>query len=315
VTAAPSDHIHISEREPDGSWEDCTWDSGLEWYRLVYDPRKPATHAEAQLLRRASGEPATGGSNLGDLARGIRARYGTSIPARISGFATLKATLSPGKVAVVQGSMSAFGPNHRLSEYDRNFDGAHAVVVMNIDGVLLWCDPEAPTKADVPVTVTWAEVERYVKALNGQHVVGPIKTLTTKEANVPLITYLPGYTANVKAGSNVRSEPRIASTKLHATTAKLPVQVVGTVKGSVDPANGSDIWYELWHEGRTEYTAKDNIVDLKAPAVAVDPTAAVAAAVAPLKLTIDQQAALIAELKTEVVSISTLRAALKAFLG
>lgn len=313
----PPDHIHISEREPDGTWEDCTWDSGLEWYRLCYDARKPATHTEAQLLRRASGEPATGGSNIWDFKRGVKVRYGTSLPAALGTFNALKAALTPGKAALVQGSMKAFGPDHRLSKYDRNFDGGHAVHVMNVGGTLLWCDPEAPTTADVPVVITWDELFRFVTAFGGQHLVATIKNLPSKEANVPLTTYLPGYTADVKAGSNVRAEPRIASTKYHATTSNLPVQVVGTVKGDVDPANGSNVWYELWHEGRTEYTAKDNIINLKAPAAAPAPdcTAAVAAATAPLQATIDTQSALIAELKTEVVEVNALKSALKAFLS
>jgi hypothetical protein len=271
-------HIHISEREADGSWEDCTWDSGLEWYRLVYDTRKPATHAEAQLLRKASGEPATGGSNMGDLARGIKARYGTTIPARISGFSNLKAALTPGKVAVIQGSMSAFGPDHPLSKYDRNFDGAHALVLANIGGVLLWCDPEAPTTADVPVQVTWTQVEKFVRAFSGQHVVGKVRLLpvpsvpTTGGAMSAIVKYLPGYTANIKPASNVRSAPLInTTTKLRTTgTAKEAVVLIGTVKGDVDPANGSTEWYMWWKNARYEYTAKDNILDLKSPGIVDD---------------------------------------------
>jgi hypothetical protein len=265
----PANHIHISEREPDGSWEDCTWDSGLEWYRLVYDASVPATHTEAQKLRAASGEPATGGSNLGDLAKGIKARYGKTVPARISGIAALKLALTPGKVAVIQGSMSAFGPTHRLSYYDRNFDGAHAVLLINLAGILKWCDPEAPTNANVPVTVSWAEVAQFVTAFAGQHLVGTIKTTPIKEPDMdPLLTYLPGYTADVKSGSNVRLTPRILGTKVHATTSPLPVGLIGTVKGDVDPGNGSDVWYAFWHDGRVEYTAKDNVVTIKAPVVA-----------------------------------------------
>jgi hypothetical protein len=316
MTLPPPDHIHISEREADGSWEDCTWDSGLEWYRLVYDARKPATHAEAQLLRRASGEPATGGSNMTDLARGIKARYGTTVPARIIGFAALQAALTPGKVAVIQGSMSAFGPTHRLSTYDRNFDGSHALVLMNIDGVLLWCDPEAPTTAAVPVVVTWAEVKAFVTKIAGEHLVGAIKNLP-KEAAVPLVTYLPGYTAVIKTGSNIRSEPRIASTRLHALSAPLPVVVVGTVKGDVDPANGSDVWYELFHENRSEFTAKDNVTNLQAPAAPVTTPAYpdLSSEVQRLNALVAAQTAALDAAAPKAAALDALSAALKAVIS
>ena len=182
MATKPPDHIHISEREPDGSWEDCTWDTGLEWYRLVHDARKPATHTEAQLLRRASGEPATGGSNLNDLARGIKARYGTIVAARTSNlWATVGSRMEVANtVAVVQGNMKAFGPLHRLSKWDRNFDGAHAMLVMRYKGLLLWCDPEAPTSADVPVTITMTELHQFVDAFpGGQCLFGTIKNTGT----------------------------------------------------------------------------------------------------------------------------------------
>lgn len=269
------DFTHISEREPDGSWEDCTWDSGLEWYRLCYDAGVPATHTEAQLLRKASGEPPTGGSNLGNLADGIRRRYGKVIPARISGFSNLKAALTKNKAAVIQGSMKAFGPAHRLSKWQRNFDGAHAVLLINDNGVLRWCDPEAPKGEDsVPVVVTWDEVKAFVNAFAGQHVVADIKhpvvtAPPVQEAPVDLVTYTPGFTANVKPQSNVRLTPRIAGTKVHTTTAKMPVVVIGTTKGDVDPTNKSDVWFALWHDNRVEYTAKDNIVDLTPPKATV----------------------------------------------
>lgn len=315
------DHVHISEREADGTWEDCTWDTGLEWYRLVYDARKPATHAEAQLLRRASGEPATGGSNYGDFARGVKARYGTTIPARISGYSALRAALTPGKVAAISGSMKVFGSTHRLSTYDRNFDGAHAVLLINIDGTLYWCDPEAPTTAAVPVKVTWAEVQLFVSALAGSHVVGKIKRLIQENPVENLTKQLLGYTAYIKPLSNVRAAPHITATKFRTVSTKEAVVLIGTVKGDADPGNaGNTTWYMWFKNGRYEFTAADNIVDLAAPTTGTigitqqQLDAAVAAAKAELTKTIDAQAATIAELKTENAAASALQSALKAFL-
>lgn len=267
ISGVPT-HKHISEREADGSWEDCTWDSGLEFYRDTIDSSVPATHKEAQALRSDSGEPPTGGSNLGDLRRGVAKRYKDDLPPAINAHGII-AALAPNYCAVVQGSMSAFGSRHPLSVYDRNFDGSHAVYIANVGGKYYWCDPEAPTTADVPVTVTAADIQRFVNAFGGDAIVAPIKSLQ-KESSVDLKTYTPGATANVKPESNVREEPHIAAKKLHATTTKLPVGVIGTVIGDVDPANGSNIWYVLWHENRVEYTAKDNVVDLK-PAPTASP--------------------------------------------
>lgn len=297
-------HVHISEREPDGSWEDCTFDSGLEWYRLTYDARKPATHAEAEALRHASGQPPTGGSNIGDLRRGIAKRYGVFVVASISGFSNLKAALKPGYAAVVQGSMKAFGPTHPLSKWQAHFDGGHAVLVANVDGTLLWCDPLAPNGASVPVPITWAELEDYVRAFSGRHLVARIRYLSApKESTVKLTKYLPGYTATVKASSNVRAEPRIGATKYHTTGASgLAVSVIGTVQGDVDPANGSNVWYAFWHDNRVEYTATDNIVNLKAPEAGGGDTSALEAELAAKTATVNEQAAVIAELKSDIAA-------------
>lgn len=265
---------HISEREADGSWEDCTWDSGLEWYRLCFDASRPATHAEAQLLRKAAGEPPTGGSNLGDFREGVAVRYKATLPAAQSGFANLKADLRPGFAAHVQGSMKAFPSTHRLSRWDRGFDGGHAVLIVNVDGILYWCDPLAPETADVPVVVSWDEVERYVRAFAGQYRVARVKTIVKEATVASLTSYLPGYTADIKPLSNIRSLPSGTATKLRTTDGdgEQRVAIVGTVKGTVDPANGSDVWYEFFKNGRSEYTAKDNIVNLKAPVVTTTPT-------------------------------------------
>jgi len=276
MSTAPVTHIHISEREPDGSWEDCTWDSGLEFYRDAYDPSKPATHAEAQKLRAASGEPPTGGSNLTNFRHGVHVRYQKTLPLPTPAKRILT-DLKPGYCSTVQGSMSAFGPLHRLSKYDRNFNGAHAIYLARTPGgVLLWCDPEAPTAAAVPVVVSEAEVTQFVNALSGGvALVAPaLKWPGVPEDTVePLTQYLPGWTGTVKPTANIRSAPHItATTKLRVVAAPgEPVVLIGTVKGDVDPDNGKNIWYLWWKNNRYEYTAMDNIPLLpKPPAGGVD---------------------------------------------
>lgn len=202
-------HVHITEREGDGTWEDCTWCSGLEFYRDAFDSSKPATHAEAEALRAASGEPPTGGSNLGDLRRGIKARYGADLPPAINN-ASILAYLKEGYCSVLQGSMVAFPSTSHLSVWDPSFDGGHAVYLARVDGVLLWCDPEAPLGANVPVAVTPAEVTAFVKAFPGQAIVAPIKQ--AKEAVIMSIatrglTLTTDYAVNLPAGTGVVDAP------------------------------------------------------------------------------------------------------------
>lgn len=304
-------HDHISERESDGSWEDCTWDAGLEFYRIAFDASRPATHAEAQALRAASGEPTTGGSNVGDFRRGVTRRYNRALPAAVGGFSALWTLLSPGTVALVQGSMDAFGPTHRLSRWQRGFDGGHAVMVARLpDGTLWWCDPLGTDVGYIGEPITKAELKSFVDAFRGEHIVAPIKGLTQEAPVANLTSYLPGYVAKVKADSNIRREPRIAADRLHLTTAPMAVVVVGTVVGDKDPANGSTVWYELFHDGRSEYTAKDNIIDLAAPkpATADDGFTAATQAAAVAVAEAAGKAALAADVATHGAIISKAKA-------
>lgn len=274
----PTTHVHITEREPDGSWEDCTWMAGLEFYRDAFDPSKPATHAEGQALRAASGEPPTGGSNQGNFRTGVANRYHHALPPAIPARNILTA-LKPGYCATVQGSMSAFGPNDPLSKWDRNFDGSHDIYLARTpSGVLLWCDPEAPATADVPVIVTPAQVQKFVNAFNGEAIVAPAlhwpgviaKDPTVYPINLtPVVTL--GSTAVVKAQSNIRDEPKIAAVKVRTTGADETVHnVVGYVTGDKDPANGKTDWLAWLEAGKWRYTAIDNIKSITPPATGAD---------------------------------------------
>lgn len=298
-TQDPTTHIHISEREPDGSWEDCTFDGGLEFYRDAIDPSVPHTHTEAQAIRAASGKGPTGGANLGDFRKGVAARYHRTLPPAISNKNILTA-LKPGYVGAVQGSMSAFGPTHPLSKWDRNFDGGHLVYLARTPGgVLLWCDPEAPTTADVPVVVSAADVQKFVNAFAGEAIVAP--ALKWPQATGvpldmrPIIAPRLNWTAVIKAQSNIRVEPIIASAKVRTTTADTTVtQVVGYVKGDVDPANGKTDWLG-WLEGSEwRFTAIDNVKLLTAPAVADDGYTKATQDAAVAKQKADDQAAIAA---------------------
>lgn len=267
--SAPWPHRHVSERERDGSWEDCLWASATEWLNDTWKTSAPDTLAWAEKLRAASGEPPTGGSNFGDLQRGLN-KMGipvTVTPLKRDAFLT---ALKPDYAGMVSGSMGNFASSHRLRRWQRSFAGGHMVYVARLaDGSLWWCDPLAPEGTYQGEKISTTELRTFM-GTGWTGVARPILPEPIKETDmIPLRTYLPGYTASVKASSNIRVEPVIKATKLHTTSAKLPVLVIGTVIGDVDPANGKNVWYELWHDNRREYTALDNIVDLKAPVAAV----------------------------------------------
>jgi hypothetical protein len=79
------------------------------------------------------------------------------------------------------------------------------------------------------------------------------------------------------------------------------VVMTGTVKGSVDPANGIDVWYTWWKNGRWEYTAKDNVADLTPPkGNAPADCSAQDAEVTRLNGVVESQAAIIASQKTAI---------------
>ncbi len=183
------DHAHVTEREvahmspcgwDDAKWEDCTFMSAIEWWRATGHPDVPATHEEGEHLRCASGRSMLGGTNLFDVRRAIKARYGADTPAPIQGFAALWSAITPGAVAVVQGSMGAFSTGSRYRRW-ASFGGAHAVCVFRPDGYdrVWWCDPLAPvtSRDEGAYFGEWmskADLKRYVDGLAGYHLVGRV---------------------------------------------------------------------------------------------------------------------------------------------
>lgn len=183
----PFEHEHVSEREvahnwpdgqhDDGAWEDCTYCSGLELARLCFDIGIPATHAEAELLRDASGKPPTKGANVGDLIRGVQRRYGWLTGyVEVAGFDILWATLQQGMAAAAAGRPAAFPYGHRLRRWDRNFVGLHRSLIIRLDDTdrVWWCDPLAPAGAYRGEWMTKAELRTYVLGGPGTHLVAPL---------------------------------------------------------------------------------------------------------------------------------------------
>lgn len=299
-------HVHVSEREiahtwpdgqkDDGKWEDCLWCSIVEWLNETYKDI-PDTLVYAELLRDASGEPPTGGSNFTDVQRAFVA---LKIPITLEPkfFPTFWTRLAPGRSGVANGNMGNFPAGHRLRRHDPGFASGHTVEVHRPDTTerVWWCDPLAPKGTYTGEWVTKAELQKFM-APSWTGVVGTVlpKPVPPPAGDdmPPLTTYVPGSTANIKPESNVRAAPKIAATKYRTVPVDKPEPVVltGTVTGDVDPANNSNVWFVWWKNGRWEYTAKDNIIDIKLPTTQAQVDAAVAAAVATQKAANDAEVA------------------------
>lgn len=216
-------HHHITERESahqspcgfdDSRWEDCTFVSGLEWWRATGHPEVEATHSEAERLRCAAGEPPTGGTSIPDLQRGIANRYGGDTPApRFAKGLRLKL----GEVAVVQGLYGALPAHYR--RWDTGFTGPnskHAVIVF-YDSLttVWWCDPLAPEGEYQGERMTYADLDKFTGGFpNAAAMVGIIvgdimqplpitdKNAVTADVLTGAQLYLPDLTPKIKV-SNV----------------------------------------------------------------------------------------------------------------
>lgn len=190
-------HVHVSEREvahtwptgeqDDARWEDCRYVAAVEWLRAV-GRDIPATHAEAEAIRQAAGQGPLGGSTLEQLARGVKARFGTLLPTPVRGASEIVLALTRGKVAMVDGRMGNFPAGHRLRRWDPAFSGGHTVYVeRREDGSLWWCDPLAPVGTYAGEVVTDAELRTFASWMYGQAVIGTVALVEESEM-FPIVT-------------------------------------------------------------------------------------------------------------------------------
>ena len=162
-------HVHVSE-VPDSPVVECTIAAGLEVARAALSgtPKEPpATAAEREALRAASGVPDTQGASVPDLLRGLRARYGLVLSA--AGLPADLPALPDGTFLVVQGNYHDL-PAH-YQRWDAHFasqdPAGHAVCVFRLGGGLMWCDPLAPWGPYAGEPVAPAVVAAYFGGLPG----------------------------------------------------------------------------------------------------------------------------------------------------
>jgi hypothetical protein len=208
-------HVHVSEREavhrwPDGTfddaaWEDCLWASAIEWLRAI-GRNVPATHAEAEALRAASGQGPLGGSGFRHLILGAKNRYDLTVPPPGMKSAFL-AAFRPGVAAVIAGSLGGLPAGHKLRRWEPGFTGGHAVYVERTTDAILWCDPLAPVGSS-PDRVALDDVERFLWSGVACAVWGSVAYTSQSEGEMyPIVTRSPfpiPVRWTVKAGTVLR---------------------------------------------------------------------------------------------------------------
>jgi hypothetical protein len=254
--------------------------SGVEFLREAYNPAIPATHAEGDALRNASGD--TGFSNVGDFRRGVAKRYpNITLPASKTGADAIIAALrkQPGRIAMVGGRLTNMSAHYR--RFYPTFIGGHEVYVGWTGTQLWWCDPGGPADYNGE-PISEAQLRKFIgnygfSALIHDGYVKPPPVPT--EDDMPTLTaYLPGQLATIKKDASIRAEPKLAGLKLRGTSSPEQWVVTGWVAG--EAYSGSTDWLTRWFNGRWEYTVKANVAAGPTPPVTGVPDAVCVARVA-----------------------------------
>lgn len=155
-----------TEREPDGSYEDCRWASGVMLANAAEGRNvHPVGQKENEALRKASGDSMEGGSNIFDLEKGMRARYGWSGPIGEHSWTKVWSALTPGTGLVIDGHLNAL--NDHYNRWNRT-RVPHDAYVQREDWQqrAWWMNPLAPASY-AGEWITMGELRKFFEALPG----------------------------------------------------------------------------------------------------------------------------------------------------
>lgn len=192
----------VTETDENPPWTDCTWASGLMLANKASGGKYPATRAEREALRKASGDH-FGGSNLVDLHDGIERRYHWQLVVDWPSWDQLIARLERGDGAVVQGLYARLPPHFKRWDpaFGRKPDSGHAAYVQGHDrgqnfhrnaaGNLydvFWNDPlgRSPkgTPPDERYRGEWMPVNVLRSFLLGLGTINELKAATVRQRSV-----------------------------------------------------------------------------------------------------------------------------------
>lgn len=207
----------VTQTDEPRPWIDCTWSAALMLALKATAGGVPATRAEREALRSASGD-LVGGSTWRNTQAGFAARYGERaelVSARLTALTRLGAGWGA-SVGVTYGDL----PIH-LRRWSPFFTGGHRVYLEDYhtaDGTVRWLDPlgrplqgyfgERVHMADVAPAIWWAEL------------------LMEKEGAWTAATHVA-----VATPVNIRSGPSLAAVPVLVAKAGTRARVAATVAG------------------------------------------------------------------------------------
>jgi hypothetical protein len=139
---------------------------------MTMRPSTPATHTEAERVRRLSGEDTSSGSHSGNFNKGLDEAYGLG-PLETHPDSDVLA-MPIGFAGHISGSMGVFPYGHRLRRHDADFRGAHRSLVFRVSAGWWWCDPLAPATYQGEL-ISRTDLGKFMGGLSyGDHFIRPL---------------------------------------------------------------------------------------------------------------------------------------------
>ena len=257
---------HCTERESDGSFEDCVPCSGV----MLANARAgadihPVTKAEYEGLRDDGKPKLLDFMSLVELNVGLKKRYGFNGPIVVGKEAVWNA-LKPGMAAAALGFLKNFPAGHKLRRHGPNMMKGHCVYVARLDQTetVWWIDPLAPTHVKDAAGVlrryigdvaTRQDLATFQASSDGDEaLLSPIAKVQEGE---PMLLF-EAMVFDIGPGTTLFQSPSTAAPKIGTTADAHVVTSVGT------PFSGTGLardWKAIrWETGVPDNVFKEKVV-------------------------------------------------------